>query len=624
MGKFQPRSANVKAIETVEAKRLVLEYVTSGIGVTQAMGMVDRQPVTLRQWLSRDGVFARKLEEAKEIGATRELDGDKYDLEFAEFSEKFLGSKIFPHQQNWVDVLEGREPSWLHPSMVFEPADKTRLLINVPPEHAKSTTITVNYSTFKVCMDPDNTRIIVVSKTLQKAQEFVYSIKQRLTHPMWAKLQATYAPPGGWKEDADSWRQSSITLSRTSTEKDPTVQALGIGGQIYGSRANMIILDDCVTGANAHEWEKQIEWLQKEVITRLDDEGVLLVVGTRFAATDLYREIRNPKHWSNGKSPFTYFSMPAVLEFADEPKDWKTLWAKTDQKSGSKQPDENGLYSKWDGPALYRRRGEVTATTWALVYQQQDVQEDSIFRPSCVQGSINGARKVGPFKFGAVGHPNKSDYYLIMGIDPAMSGHTAAVMLAFDRRSHKRFVLDVYNMDDPNPQKIRSLMEDWVNKYSPNELRVEINAHQKAYALDEELNQWMASRGIQLRSHFTGKNKWDVDFGVASMADLFGTERDGKHQNDNLIELPSSEGNEHVKSLINQLITWAPNVKKSQATDCVMALWFCEIRVKELIQQMGFAQSHSRNRYATKAGIRQRGVVNLDQLAAAQMADSTF
>ena len=187
-----------------------------------------------------------------------------------------------------------------------------------------------------------------------------------------------------------------------------------------------------------------------------------------------------------------------------------------------------------------------------------------------------------------------------------------------------RYVLDVYNMEDPNPQKIRALMEDWFNKYSHNELRVEINAHQKAYALDEELNQWMASRGIQLRSHFTGKNKWDVDFGVASMSDLFGTERDGKHQDDNLIELPSSEGNEHVKSLINQLITWAPNMKKSQPTDCVMALWFCEIRVKELIQQMGFAQSHSYNRYATKAGIKQRGVVNLDQLAAAQMADSYF
>ena len=105
------------------------------------------------------------------------------------------------------------------------------------------------------------------------------------------------------------------------------------------------------------------------------------------------------------------------------------------------------------------------------------------------------------------------------------------------------------------------------------------------------------------------------------MAALFGTERDGKYQDDALIELPSSEGNEHVKSLINQLITWSPGVKKTQATDCVMALWFCEIRVKELIQQMGFAQSHNYNKYATRAGIRQRGVVNLDELAAATYAD---
>jgi hypothetical protein len=209
-----------------------------------------------------------------------------------------------------------------------------------------------------------------------------------------------------------------------------------------------------------------------------------------------------------------------------------------------------------------------------------------------------------------------------MGIDPAMTGKTAAVMLAYDRRTHMRYVLDVYNMVDPNPQKVRALMEDWVNKYHPQEMRVEINAHQKAYALDEELNQWLTNRGIQFRSHFTGKNKWDVDFGVASMAALFGSERDGKHQEDNMIELPSAEGNEHVKALVNQLLTWSPGVKKSQATDCVMALWFCEIRVKELIQQSGFAQSHTYNKYATRAGIRNRGTINLDDLAAAQYSEA--
>lgn len=621
--RFEKGSSHPLVKDTVEAKDRVLQLVSEGVNVKQAMSLVGRQEGTLRQWLSRDPGFGRKLEDAREQGAVRDLAGDKYSLNFADFSKNFLNSDVFAHQQNWVDVLEGRVPGWLHPSMTYEPSDdKTRLLINVPPEHAKSTTITVNYSTYKICMNPDDTRIIVISKTLTKAQEFVYSIKQRLTHPMWAKLQATYAPSGGWREDADSWKANAITLSRNSTEKDPTVQALGIGGQVYGARANLIILDDCVTGANAHEWAKQLEWIQKEVITRLDDEGVLLVLGTRFAANDLYREIRNPKHWSNGKSPFTYFAMPAVLEFYEDPKDWVTLWPKTDQKSGSKQPDADGLFNKWDGPALYRRRGEVTPSTWALVYQQQDIQEDSIFRPALVQGSIDGRRKVGTLKFGAPGHPyEKGNYYTVIGVDPAMTGNTAAVCVAFDRNTHERWILDVCNMNDPNPQKIRSLFEDWVQKYQPNELRIEINAHQKSYALDTELNQWLGSRGVQLRPHFTGKNKWDESFGVASMAPLFGTERDGKFQKDNLIKLPSTEANEHVKALVEQLITWDPNAKKSQKTDCVMALWFAEIRFKELIQQSGYAQNHSFNRYATRKNISQRGVVNLDELAAAQYSD---
>ena len=154
----------------------------------------------------------------------------------------------------------------------------------ISPEHAKSTVITVNYSTYRIALDP-NVRIIVVSKTLVKAREFVYAIKQRLSHPRWLPLQNAYAPEGGWKQDADTWRTDTVYLggdARNSSEKDPTLQALGMGGQIYGARADLIILDDCITTANAHEWEKQINWLQKEVITRLGKNGKLLVVGTRI------------------------------------------------------------------------------------------------------------------------------------------------------------------------------------------------------------------------------------------------------------------------------------------------------------------------------------------------------
>jgi hypothetical protein len=124
-------------------------------------------------------------------------------------------------------------------------------------------------------------------------------------------------------------------------------------------------------------------------------------------------------------------SMPAVLEFDDDPEKWTTLWPKVQHPwEGSDEnilPDADGLYPKWNGPALFRRRSEVSPSAWALVYQQQDIQEDSIFPPACVQGSINRMRKRGKLKPGVPGHPTEQgQWYTIMGLDPAMAGNTAA------------------------------------------------------------------------------------------------------------------------------------------------------------------------------------------------------
>ena len=143
------------------------------------------------------------------------------------------------------------------------------------------------------------------------------------------------------------------------------------------------------------------------------------------------------------------------------------------------KPDENGFYPKWDGPALFKRRSEVTPSTWALVYQQEDVQEDSVFPAGVVQGSVNGARRVGPLKPGAVGHPKHVEGYTIIGLDPAIAGKTALVALTFNRADGRIYVLDCLNMAEGNYQKIRAAIEAFVVKYKPQEVRVEINAFQK-------------------------------------------------------------------------------------------------------------------------------------------------
>jgi len=624
MGQLMGRKPGIQNIPKGEAQEKVLLQLEQGSTIIAAMASVGRNDVTFRQWSMANPDFKARADKARLMGKGMIADlGDLKNISYPDFCQQFLDTKMFEHHLDWFDLIEGREPRWIHPSMTYEPGAANRVLINVPPEHAKSTVITTNYVVYKIVTNP-NARVIIVSKTQGMARKFLGAIKTRLSHPAFIKLQTAFGPNGGYKQDATQWSADMIYLGtgRDSGEKDPTVQALGFGSQIYGARADLIILDDVVMNSNAHEWEKQIEWLQKEVITRLGRHGKLLVVGTRVAPIDLYKMIRDGSQWTGGKSPFTYFAQPAVLEFDEKPDNWKTLWAKTDRpESDIDEVDEQGLYPKWDGPALFTRRSEVAPSVWAMVYQQEDVQSDSIFSPTCVAGSVNGMRKRGPLKAGTAGHPKNTDStYTIIGLDPAMAGATGAVVVSYNRSDGKIYVLDCINMTDPSPAKIQNLIEDWVERYKPQEIRIEINAHQKAYALDDDLRKYLASHGCQLNSHFTGKNKWDVGFGVASMAALFGNTRDGRFQDNNLIELPSNEGSEGLKTLVQELITWKPDTKNP--TDCVMALWFAVIRCRELMQSSSKVGRYQTNRWATRAQVAGRSGINLDEAFAEQWAET--
>ena len=617
------RKPGIQNISKKEAQEKMLLLLEQGATITAAMSAVGRNDVTFRQWSMQDADFKERADKARLTGKGIKADlKELKDISFPDFCEQFLDSKMFPHQLNWLDLIDGVEPRWQPKGMTYEPSDPDRVLINVPPEHAKSTTITTNYVTYRIVTNP-NIRVIIVSKTQGMARKFLGAIKTRLSHPAYMKMQTAFGPNGGYQKDATQWAADMIYLGtgRDSGEKDPTVQALGIGSQIYGARADLIIVDDAVMGTNAHEWEKQMEWLQKEVITRLGRHGKLIIVGTRVAPIDLYKMLRDPGQWSGGVAPFTYCAMPAVLEFDEDPKQWKTLWAETDRQENEKDDAlPNGNYPKWDGESLFKRRSQVSPSVWAMVYQQEDVTEDAIFSPTCVAGSVNGMRKRGPLKPGVPGHPRIVEgAHTIIGLDPAMAGATGAVVATYNRSDGKIYILDCVNMTEPTPQKIQDLIEEWVEKYRPQELRIEINAHQKAYALDDNLRNYLAQYGCQLNSHFTGKNKWDTSFGVASMASLFGNTRDGRFQDNNLIELPSNEGSEGLKTLVQELITWKPDTRNP--TDCVMALWFAVIRIRELMQAGQRSQQYRQNRWATRGQMSNRVTINLNEVVADQWSE---
>ncbi len=610
------------------AKRIILGCVAEGMTIEQACASAGKSIKTYEYYRRTDKVFTDKVDRTR-LGLKDKsfASGDVHDLTFAEFREKFLHSKTFPHQQNLVDMIEGREPGWLHPSMKYEPGlASNRILLNIPPNHAKSITITVDYVTWQVVRNP-NFRVLIVSQTQQLAADFLYAIKQRLTHPMYESLQQAYAAGVGFNSKSASWQATRVTFGselRESSEKDPNIEAIGIGGQIYGKRADMIIVDDAVTLKNANEFEKQIRWLTQDVRSRLNPTGKLVVIGTRVSAMDLYRELRNEDRYPGGLVPWKYLAMPALLTTHEDPEKWETLWPASDAPfDGQMESDKNedGLYPRWNGRNLYNERQAMDASTWALVYQQQDISDDAIFDPVCVRGSIDGMRKAGRLVPGNPGHPRDvNGFSIICGLDPAMVGDTAVVCYAVDRVTHKRYIVDAIKITRPTPAAIRQLIFDWTSLYQPSEWIVEKNAFQSFLTQDEGIRQNLASRGVLLREHHTGTNKWDSGFGVASMSTLFGTKQfDGKHHRDNLIHLPSDQ-TENVKALIEQLITWSPTTKGK--TDMVMALWFCEIRAREMLNQGLHKTHHMKNPFLSRYEVGKRTVVNIDELLADK--DRTF
>lgn len=611
-----------KAIPVAELKAQVLASIANGETVANAMARVGRTVSTYEQWRRKDALFAGRVDSLRGqrsavVAAERAALGD---MPFSEFSERFLGAKVFPHMQNVVDILEGREPGWQPPGITWEPGERDLAIVNMPPEHGKSMTLTINYVTYRVALDP-NVRIILVSKTQAMARKFLYAIKTRLTHPRYAEMHAMFAPAGGFEGSEGSWTQDLIYVSgegRDSGEKDPTIQALGIRGHVYGARADLVILDDCVDLTNAHEYEKQIDWVQAEVMSRLSANGVLLAVGTRLASKDLYVELRQPSRYPDEVSPWSYLSMPAVLDLKDDPEDWVTLWPRTNvpevtAKGADVEPGPDGLFPKWDGPRLSKKRARVAPRTWALVYMQQQVAEDAIFHPDAVRTTVNGNRLAGLMPRGMVNcRPNGMDGLIcIAGLDPAMAGFTAAVCIGLDPATHRRYVLDVANRPGQTPDQIRELIYDWTSKYNVAEWRVEKNAFQSMLTQDREVREYLAASGSVLREHFTGANKHDVDFGVASMTTLFAGWQD-KLQ---LIELPSTHSSESVKALIEQLVTWHPAAPKTQKTDCVMALWFAELGCRDRITAMSsYSRTHVRNPFATRWDVSNRLSVNLSEV----------
>lgn len=602
-------STGKKKFTPEQAKKAFVDFVSLGYNVQASCEKVGRSRKAYEYWRKNDAGFRAAVDS---VMATRKVDTNTRDenrlaarkMGFAAWRLKYLGMVTFPHQLQWIDLLEGREPALLHSSQVYEKGRPTRLVVNCPPNHGKTTVVTMDWTTYQICINPA-VKIAIISKTSDMAEDMVYGVKTRLTHPDNHELIRDFAPEGGFLATSDEWSASRIRLAsadRDPSDKDPTLQGLGLGSQVYGKRLDKVLVDDAVDGENAAGWAKQMRWLQVEVSSRPGASGVVCVIGTRISPADLYWQLRNPDNFQSGKSPWTYLSQPAVLDDSGERDDWVTLWPRATTSWYSdyddcwcdtddcRHGDAEGLFPRWDGHHIGAVKDDLDVNVWLQAYMQKEVGANAAFPSHAISAATNKGRRVG--RLGGM-YDVPDNVHVIGSLDPATTGFAGMLVGAVHRDTNKRYIYDAWNIKHPTPEELKNRIKAVTLEYGVHEWRVEKTGLLTMFTQDYELNQWLTARGVRLATHYTGKNKWDVNFGVASMQALFGTYQtmdDGSHKmiSDPMIELPRPD-NEGMKALVQQLTIWHPELDpKKTPCDLVMALWFFEVGAREKAKVASF------------------------------------
>ena len=629
-----PVGRQPKKFDTAQAKAALIDYLGNGYNIGAACDKIGYARKTYESWRKKDEDFRAKVDS---VMSTRKVDTGTRDekraaarkMGFAAWSMKYLDLPVFPHQQQWIDVLEGRDPSDLHPAQTWEKRMPTRLVVNTFPNAGKTTTLTMHYVAYRICINPA-IKIALISKTESMAKDMLAGVKSVLTHPDYVDLIKDFAPEGGFEATSDEWSSTRIRLAaadRDPKDKDPTIQALGLGSQIYGKRLDLVLVDDAIEPDNAQEWRTQLKWLTLVVGSRPGMGGRIVVIGTRISAGDLYYQLRQGDNFQSKKTPWSYLSQPVLLEDDPDPEKWVTLWPKATTSWWSADDPcpcgtaecefgyGDGFYPRLDWRHLEIVRNGVDVDTWNQAYMQLESSSDAAFTPYAIDASTNNARRHG--KDGGM-QSVPEGMYVIASLDPATSGAAAFLVGAADRQTGRRWIYDAWNVKHPTPKDLKDRLKAITIEYAVKEWRIEKTGLLTMFTQDHELNQWLTARGVRLVPHYTGKNKHDVDFGVGSMAPLFGVymqDEDGEQHvvAEPLIELPRHEGD--IQTLVHQLQIWHPEIDpKKTPIDCVMALWFFDLACRDHVRHADLnARRRKHNGLVSPRDQRRARVIDLTQ-----------
>ncbi len=174
-----------------------------------------------------------------------------------------------------------------------------RKLILIPRNHLKSTVVTIVWSIQQILINPE-IRICINNAKYDTAREFVGTIQNHLDTG--SKLEKIF---GNFRSARLNWNRDSFTIAQRQLPRaQPTVMAASIDSILNGKHFDLIINDDLVEPNNVRTKEQidKVIDFHKDCFNQIDKGGIIVDIGTRWAAQDLYGHILNTSATSiNGK-----------------------------------------------------------------------------------------------------------------------------------------------------------------------------------------------------------------------------------------------------------------------------------------------------------------------------------
>ena len=287
---------------------------------------------------------------------------------------------------------------------------------------------------------------------------------------------------------------------------------------MYGSRLDFVLLDDIVEDWSPEpEQERIIGWLLGRVQSRLPATGKVALLATRVHEQDLYSH------------------------FLDDSNEWTASWAKL-QTPAILETGESYWPEMWPTEELERRRESMRSRDWALIYQQEALGlSDAPFPLDVLEASKDPSRRVGDIPQGLP---------VVVGVDPATEGTCAIVILAIDRLTKTRYIVDCIAKHGLGQREaIKSEIFYAVRRYGAIRCMVEEDFAQ--LGTDVALKQQLHLLNCTLeRFDTTGGKKYHPDQGVLGTAGRFAA------GGFNIPDEPGSATN--MRPFTDELALWRP------------------------------------------------------------------